>query len=94
MVELEKRVCNLPLIFTEVFKDEINANDEQKLYTGIKKIIGKYSANEMAMTAINDFTSAISGGSSLMEIIQISLEEATNPSLSSDISVDDSCKRN
>lgn len=93
MEEMEKKSCNFPLVFTEMFKDEINANDELKLYNGVKRIIRKYSENLKAISAINEFTSIIAGGASLEEIIRISLDEAENPSLASEIHVDDSCKR-
>jgi hypothetical protein len=94
MEEMEKKSCNFPLVFTEMLKDEINANDEIKLYNGVKRIIRKYSENQKAISAINEFTSIIAGGASLEEIIRISLDESENPSLASKINVDDSCKRN
>jgi len=40
---LEKEMCNIGDIFTEILKDEINANDQQKLYNGVKRLIKKYS---------------------------------------------------
>jgi len=32
-------MCNIGDIFTEILKDEINANDQQKLYNGVKRLI-------------------------------------------------------
>lgn len=37
--DMEKRICNLPNVFAEILKDEINANDEQRLFNGFKRII-------------------------------------------------------
>lgn len=91
MESIEKDVCNLPLVFSDMFKNEINANDERKLYNGVKRIIKKYAQEGDAIEIINEFTRVISGGASLEEILLISKDEAMNPSLASAISVDDSC---
>ena len=90
--DVEKDVCNLPMIFAEMFKDEINANDEQMIYNDIKDVIKRYSDDKNAILVINEFTKAISGGASLEEILQITKEEAQNPTLSSEITVDTKCK--
>lgn len=90
--EVEKDVCNLALIFAEMFKDEINANDEQKLYDGVKRLVRKYSEDEKAISAIDEFTSVISGGASLKEILEITRDEALNPTLASEMTVDNSCR--
>lgn len=92
MIEVEKDVCNMPMVFAEMFKDEINANDEDKLYQGVQKIVKKYAEDKHAMAVINEFTSVISGGASLEEILRITIEEAVNPSLTSEVTVDQSCK--
>ncbi|MCX7923613.1 MAG: hypothetical protein N3B21_16625 [Clostridia bacterium] len=89
---LEKEICNLPMIFAEMFKDEINANDEQRLYNGVKRVVKKYSQDKSAISIINEFTSVISGGASLEEILQITMDEAVNPSITSELVVDNSCK--
>lgn len=89
---MEKEVCNLPMLFAEVFKDEINANDEKEMYDGIKEIINKYSDNQSAISVINEFTSVISGGASLLEILQIVKDEAVSPTLASRLTVDESCE--
>jgi len=75
-----------------MFKDEINANDEQMIYNDIKKVIRMYCDDENAIAVINEFTKAISGGASLEEILQITKEEAQNPTISSEITVDAKCK--
>ncbi|MCX7745888.1 MAG: hypothetical protein N2645_03210 [Clostridia bacterium] len=92
MENTEKEKCNLSLIFAEIFKDEINANEEQDLYQGVKKVIKKYMNHGEGLAAINEFVSVISGGASLDELIQVSLDEAENPTPISDILVDDSCR--
>lgn len=89
---MEKEVCNLSLFFSETFKDEINANDEQKMYRSIKRVIRKYAADTESMTAIDEFTRAMTGGASLTEIFLIAKEEAASPSLASGLTIDDHCK--
>lgn len=89
---MEKDICNLPMVFAEMFKDEINAVDEQRLYNGVKRIVKKYGNEISAVSVINEFTSVITGGASLEEIIQIAKDEAENPTLASELSVDQSCK--
>lgn len=76
---LEKEKHNLPMIFTEILKDEINANDELNIYHGIKKFIQKHSENRNSIYIINEFFKILSGGVSLDEIMQISLDETRNP---------------
>ena len=90
---LERERCNLPLVFAEMFKDEINANEEHKLYSGVKRIIRKYTGNREAMTAINEFTSVISGGASLNEILLIAKDEVLNPTAASEVTVNQECYR-
>jgi hypothetical protein len=89
--DMEREVCNLPLVFAEMFKDEINANDEREMYDGVKRILKKYSQDESALSIINEFTSAISGGASLEEILTITKDEAAEPTLASSVTVDQSC---
>lgn len=89
---IEMDICNMPLIFAEMFKDEINAVEEDILYNGIKGIIKKYSKNNQAIDIVNEFTSIISGGASLEEILSITREEALNPTLASQMTVDESCR--
>lgn len=89
---LEKNVCNLPSIFAEMFKDEINANEEHKLYQGIKRIIKKYSQDSNTLSVINEFTGVISGGATLEEILLIARDEAVSPTPASEMTVDSNCK--
>lgn len=79
---------NVPLVFAEIFKDEINANDEHRLYNGLKKMIKKYSEDSKATAIINDFTKVISGGASLDQILQITMDEVENPSAESELFFD------
>lgn len=85
---IEKDKKNVPLVFAEIFKDEINANDEQKLFNGIKKLIKKYADDKNFATAINEFTKVISGGASLAQILQITVDEVLNPSAESELMVE------
>lgn len=88
---MEREVCNLPLVFAEMFKDEINASDEREMYNGVKQIVRKYEKDKYALSVINDFTSAISGGASLEEILTITMDEVKDPTLASSVTVDQSC---
>lgn len=90
--KIEKDVCNLPLIFAEIFKDEINANSETKMYNGVKRVIKKYSEDKNAMAAVNEFVRVLSGGASLNEILLIAKDEAISPTASTEISVGGSCR--
>jgi hypothetical protein len=82
----------MPLLFAEILKDEINANDEQELYFGVKNIIKKYSGEREAFEAIDEFIKVITGGASLDEIIQLAIDEAHNPTLASDLTLNNSCE--
>lgn len=90
--QLERDICNLPMIFAEMIKDEINANNEYKMYNGIKRLIRKYSQEKKTISAIDEFTRVLSGGASLEEIIQIAMDEAVNPTIESEIVIDKDCK--
>ncbi|MCR4436593.1 MAG: hypothetical protein QHH06_12015 [Clostridiales bacterium] len=89
--DLEKNKCSVPLVFAEMFKDEVNANDERKMYNGVKRVLRKYSGDPKAISAINEFTRVISGGASLEEILTITVEEIQSPSAVSQITVEDKC---
>ncbi|MDP4091966.1 MAG: hypothetical protein Q8920_01240 [Bacillota bacterium] len=91
--KMEKDKCSLPLIFAEVFKDEMNANEEHKLYNGFVRLIHKYSEDKKSLDVINEYTRVISGGTSLEEILQVTKDEAAEPTVISDIVVDNSCSR-
>jgi hypothetical protein len=80
------------MLFAEIFKDEINANDEQKLYNGVKRVIRKYSEDNSSFAAITEFTRVIFGGASLDEIIQLTIDEAGNPTLASELTVENKCE--
>ncbi|HEX3027512.1 MAG TPA: hypothetical protein VHR42_09875 [Clostridia bacterium] len=89
---LEKTSCNVALVFAEMFKDEVNANDEIKLYNGMKRVLKKYSADKGAISALDEFTGVLTGGASLREILTISREEVLSPTAATDISVDNGCR--
>lgn len=85
---MEKDKHKIPLIFAEIFKDEINAADEYKMYNGFKRVIKKYSEDGKAFSIIDEFARVITGGSSLEQIIQITMDEAVHPSAESQLTVD------
>jgi len=89
--KIEKDICNLPLIFSEIFKDEVNANDENKIYNGVKRVIKKYSGDRSSMEAIDEFVRVLSGGTSLSEILLIARDEALNPTPVTEMQVDRDC---
>lgn len=76
MENLEHKVPNLASFFSEIIKDEIDANDQQKLYNGIKRIIKKYSQEKRGIEALNEFVSVLCGGATLYELLQITIDEA------------------
>lgn len=86
--ETEKDVSGMPLVFAEMLKNEINANDEHRIYNGIKRIVRKYAEDKNAIAIINEFTSVITGGATLVEIMTVAKDEAINPTLVSSISTD------
>ncbi|HHV28736.1 MAG TPA: hypothetical protein GXX73_03885 [Clostridium sp.] len=88
---MEKEVCNIGTVFTEILKDEINANDQQRIYNGVKRLIKKYSQEKRGMETLDEFIRVLSGGASLEELLQIAKEEAQNPTISTGITVDDNC---
>jgi ATP:corrinoid adenosyltransferase len=88
---LEKDNCNIPLLFTEMFKDEINSNDEHKFYNGMKRVLKKYSQDKKSLAVLDEFTRVIAGGTSLDEIMQLAMDEALHPTMISDVILDNSC---
>lgn len=92
MEKTEKEICNFSLVFSEMFKNEINAADDHLLYVGFTKMIHKYGNDEHVMTALKEFFSAITQGAELEEIMEISIDEAGNPGPMSELTIDDSCK--
>lgn len=89
--QVEKDKCDLPIIFAEMFKDEINAVDEQRLYNGVKRLLKKFAQDQNALSVLNEYTRVISGGTSIEEIVQIAIDEAQNPTITSDLIADASC---
>jgi len=90
--DMEKNNCNLPEIFSQILKDEINANDEKRLFNGFKRVIKKYSQNKKELEAIDEMIRVLSGGASINEILQVTKEECLDPTLETSITVDDHCK--
>jgi len=89
---VEKEVCDLALIFSEILKDEINANDERKMYNGVKRVTKKYAEESKALEAIDEFVRVITGGASLKELFQIVKEEAVNPTLTTEMLAGNNCR--
>ncbi|AEV69804.1 hypothetical protein [Acetivibrio clariflavus] len=90
--DMERNMCNLPEVFSQILKDEINANDESRLFNGVKRIIKKYSQNKKELEAIDEMIRVLCGGASINEILQVTKDECTDMSLTTGITVDDSCK--
>jgi len=86
-------MCNIGDIFTEILKDEINANDQQKLYNGVKRLIKKYSQEKRGLEP-RWVCKGFNRGASLEELLQIAREESQNPTITTEIIVDDSCHKN
>ena len=89
---MEKNVCSLPGIFSQILKDEINANDEQRLFNGFKRIIKKYSYNKKELEAIDELIRILCGGASVNEILQVTIDECLEPTLETGITVDKNCE--
>ncbi|NLP14709.1 MAG: hypothetical protein GX383_09615 [Clostridium sp.] len=77
MENSEGKVPSLASAFAEIIKDEIDANDQHKLYNGVKRLIKKYSQEKRGIEALNEFVSVLCGGATLYEILQITMEEAS-----------------
>jgi hypothetical protein len=77
MENSEGKVPGLASAFAEIIKDEIDANDQHKLYNGVKRLIKKYSQEKRGIEALNEFVSVLCGGATLYEILQITMEEAS-----------------
>ena len=85
-------MCGLPEVFSQILKDEINANDEQRLFNGFKRIIKKHSHNKKEFEAIDEMIRILCGGGSINEILQVTIDECLNPTLETGINVDKSCE--
>ena len=88
---LEKSICNLPDIFAEILKDEINANDEKRLFNGIKRTIKKYSQDKKGQEVMDELMRVLCGGASIYEILQVTKEECVNPTLETEMTVNKQC---
>lgn len=91
---LEKDICNLPGIFAEILKDEINANDEQRLFNGFKRTIKKYSQDKKGQEAMDELMRVLCGGASINEILQVVKEECINPTLETEMTLSKQCNAN
>lgn len=88
---MQKDICNLPDVFTQILKDEINANDEQRLFNGFKRIFKKYSQEKKALEAMDEMIRVLCGGASINEILQVTKDECIDPTLETGITIDNSC---
>ncbi len=89
---MEKDACNLPNVFAEILKDEINANDEQRLYNGFKRIIKKYSNDKKAQEVMDETMRVLCGGAAIYEILQVTREELIDPTLTTGIITEGECE--
>jgi hypothetical protein len=92
--DLEKNICNLPDIFSEILKDEINANDEQRLFNGFKRIVKKYSQDKKGQEVMDELMRVLCGGASIYEILQVTKEECLDPTLETEMTVNKQCDTN
>jgi len=90
--EMEKDICNLPDIFSQILKDEINANDEHRLFNGFKRLVNKYSQDKKELEVLDEMMRVLCGGASINEILQVTKEESVDTSIATSITVDESCK--
>lgn len=88
---MEKEACNLPNVFAEILKDEINANDEQRLFNGFKRIIKKYSKDKKAQEVLDEMMRVLCGGAAIYEILQVTREEIIDPTLATGITTEMKC---
>lgn len=88
---MEKDICNLPDIFSQILKDEINANDEQRLFNGFKRIVKKYSKDRKELEALDEMMRVLCGGASINEILQVTKDESVDTSIGTSITVDNRC---
>ena len=61
--------------FTDMFKNEIDATDEQEVYNNLRNLIYKYKDDKNSMKIIDEFTEAITDGATLSEILTIARDE-------------------
>lgn len=90
--EMEKDICNLPDIFSQIVKDEINANDEHRLFNGFKRLVKKYSQDKKELEVLDEMMRVLCGGASINELLQVIKEESLDTSIGTSITVDESCK--
>lgn len=90
--DMEKDICNLPEVFSQILKDEINANDEHRLFNGFKRIIKKYSQDKKDLEILDELIRVLAGGASISEILQVTREEGLDMSLGTSITVDNNCR--
>jgi len=88
---MEKEACNIPNLFAEILKDEINANDEKRLYNGFKRIIKKYAEDKKAREVIDEIMRVLCGGAAIYEILQVTREEIVDPTLTTGITTEMEC---
>ncbi|MDO8686470.1 MAG: hypothetical protein Q7J78_07365, partial [Clostridiales bacterium] len=65
--------------------DEINATEEHVLLNDVKKVLRKHSGDAQKIAAVCEFFKVISGGASLEEILQVSIDETLSPTAVSEI---------
>lgn len=85
-------MCSLPDVFSQILKDEINANDEKRLFNGFKRIIKKHSHNKKEFEVIDEMIRILCGGASINEILHVTRDECLDPTLEIDITVDKRCE--
>jgi len=59
-----------------------------------KKAYKKVFPGERGLETLDEFVRVLTGGASLEELLQIAREESQNPTITTEIIVDDSCHKN
>lgn len=88
---MEKNICNLSDVFAEILKDEINANDEERLFNGFKRIIKKYSQDKKGQEVMDEIIRVLCGGASIQELLQVTKEECLDPTFETGLTVEKRC---
>ncbi len=86
---LEGEENKLSNTFTAMLKDEIDATDEQEVYSNLHKIIYKYKNDEKMLKVIDEVVEALAAGAKLSEILLIAKDEIVHPTPINTMNLDD-----
>ncbi len=86
---LEGEENKLSNTFTAMLKDEIDATDEQEVYSNIRNVIYKYKDDEKKLQVIDEVVAALATGAKLSEILLIVKDEIVHPTPINTMNLDD-----